>query len=124
MPAGPLEPPEPPEAAAPRRPGGIRVLKVRRQGEGGSKRAVAAFAKLPEAAGAPRPASLGRLHLAGPPRACCGASGPRPRPGLRRPGPRRCPSLTAARQAHAFGQPLPPPSFLPASPGPQSPRWA
>nr|BAE38032.1 unnamed protein product [Mus musculus] len=27
VPAGPLEPPEPPEAAAPRRPGGIRVLK-------------------------------------------------------------------------------------------------
>lgn len=72
VPAGPLEPPEPPETAAPRRPGGIRVLKVRRQGEGGSKRAVAAFAKLPEAAGAPRPASLGRLHLAVPPRACCG----------------------------------------------------
>lgn len=31
-PAGPLEPPEPPGAPASRRPGGIRVLKVRRAG--------------------------------------------------------------------------------------------
>lgn len=70
------------------------------------------FAKLPEAAGAPRPASL--LHRAGAPRACCGfcaapPPGPRPPgspalpiPSLRPAGP-RLRSAAAPPPPHPWG---------------------
>lgn len=110
-PAGPLEPPEPPEAAASRWPGGIRVLKVRRQGAGGPC-PPSPSCLLPEAAGVPRPASL--LHRAGAPWACCGLcaappSGPRPHgsPALpilsRRPAGPRLRAAAAPPPPHPWG---------------------
>lgn len=59
-PTGPLEPPEPPEAPASRRPGGIRVLKVRQAGRRvgglGRKRRRGAAAPAPRgASGSRRP---------------------------------------------------------------------
>lgn len=104
-PGGPLEPPEPPEAATARRPGGIRVLKVRRQRAGGPG---------PPSPSCPRQRAPPALR---PLAACIGpgrrgptvVSVPRPRPGLGRLGPRCWPSLAAARQAHDSGRRYPPP---------------